>query len=102
LQARRESGLAISDKSLWELAMLFRGGKVVVTTSVQAFLEEVEDLFEVLPVTSSIAVQAVNLSARFPRDPADRIIAATAIVHRAGLVTRDKLIHASGEVDCIW
>ena len=99
--AREQDGLAISDKTLWELAM-FRKDQIDVRPSVLAFLQAVEARFRVLPVTSAIAARAVEFLPNFPRDPADRIIAATAIVHQMPLVTRDIRIHASKEVECIW
>ena len=100
--AREQDGLAISDKTLWELAMMFRKDQIDVRPSVLAFLQAVEARFRVLSVTSAIAARAVEFSPSFPRDPADRIIAATAIVHQMPLVTRDTRIHASKEVECIW
>ncbi len=100
--AREQDGLAISDKTLWELAMMFRKDQIDVRPSVLAFLQAVEARFRILPVTSAIAARAVEFSPNFPRDPADRIIAATAIVHQMPLVTRDTRIHTSKEVECIW
>jgi PIN domain nuclease of toxin-antitoxin system len=35
-------------------------------------------------------------------DPADRIIAATAIIHRAKLVTSDKLLRRDRAVPTLW
>jgi PIN domain nuclease of toxin-antitoxin system len=40
-----------------------------------------------------VVTQAMPLS--WTRDPFDRLIVATAILHRAPLVTRDERIHAS-------
>jgi PIN domain nuclease of toxin-antitoxin system len=100
--ARARGAIYISDKTLWELAILLRSGRIEISTSVLAFLEAVQAQFQVLPVTPAIAVHGVRFSEQFPRDPADRIIAATAVVHQAPLLTRDQRIHASGEVQCIW
>ena len=38
---------------------------------------------ELLPLTPAVAVKAAELPAGFPGDPADRVIAATAILHSA-------------------
>jgi PIN domain nuclease of toxin-antitoxin system len=100
--ARQEDGLAIADKSLWELAMLISRGRVGVRTSMRDFLEAVEQNFAVLPITSAIAERATKFSNRYPNDPADRLIGATAIAHGIKLVTKDEAIRASGEVDCVW
>ena len=100
--ARMDGGLAIADKTLWELAMLIARGRVKVRTSLRDFLEEVERICTVLPVTSAIAAHAVQFSGKFPPDAADRLIGATAVVYGAQLVTKDKIIRASGEVNCLF
>lgn len=43
-----------------------------------------------MPLTPAIAATAVGLPARFPRDPADRIIYATAIENGWQLITKDR------------
>jgi PIN domain nuclease of toxin-antitoxin system len=101
-EARRRNGVAISDKTLWELAMLISRKRVGVKTSLRDFLHEVERHFTVLPITGEVAERAVQFTERYPKDPTDRIIGATAVIHGLQLVTSDKLIRASGEVDCIW
>ena len=101
-QARREDGLAVPDKCLWELAMLVSRGQVKVRTSLRDFLQEVERNCSVLPITSAIAERAVLFSDRYPSDPTDRLIGATAVAHGLKLVTKDRKIRASGEVDCVW
>ncbi|HEV2619037.1 MAG TPA: type II toxin-antitoxin system VapC family toxin [Acidobacteriaceae bacterium] len=101
-QARRRSGVAIADKTLWEIAMLISRKRVGIKTSLRDFLQEVEHYCTVLPITGEIAERAVQFTDRYPKDPTDRIIGATAIVHGLSLVTGDTLIRASGEVECIW
>lgn len=44
-----------------------------------------------LPLTGDIALRAVELEG-LPADPADRFIAATALVHNATLMTADEAI----------
>ncbi len=57
---------------------------------------------EILPLTAEVAIASEHFSPAFPRDPADRIIAATADVHRLSLVTADESMRKSGEVDTTW
>ena len=102
VQERQDDGLAISDKSLWELAHLIARGRIVVKTSLRDFLRAVERNFTVLPVTAAIAERSVTFSEGYPKDPTDRLIGATAVVHGLRLLTKDVLIHGSKEVDCIW
>lgn len=101
-EARQSDGLAISDKTLWEIALLVSRGQVRVRTSLRDFLAVVERTLVVLPVDALVAERSVQFSTGYPKDPADRIIGATALVHATPLVTADKLIRASGEVPCIW
>ena len=94
--------LAISDKRLWELAMMVSREHVKVKGPMRDFLEEVEKHFRVLPITASIAERSMQFSPGYPKDPSDRIIGATALVHSLQLVTANKKIRQSGEVPCIW
>src|SRR5947209_8790603 len=82
-----ETGLAISDFSLYELSMLFRKKKIGLVISLESFLSEVEKCFVVLPITSRVCASAFSLPAGYPKDPADRIIGATALVEGLTLVT---------------
>jgi PIN domain nuclease of toxin-antitoxin system len=102
LEARRVDGVAISDKTLWELAMAFTKGRIGADLSLRDLLEEAERTFVVLPVNAAIAERSVQFGKSFPADPADRIIAATAITYGLKLVTADAQIRKSGEVPCIW
>jgi PIN domain nuclease of toxin-antitoxin system len=98
----RQGGLAIAAVTLWEIALLHAKGRIRLDKPVESFLKQVEDTFVVLPLTTSIAVRGTQFSGRFPKDPADRQIAGTALVHGLTLITSDKPIRKSGEVPCIW
>jgi PIN domain nuclease of toxin-antitoxin system len=88
--------------TLLELARLISSGKVEMRTSMSAFLQRVEQSFKVLPVTGAIAEQAMMFSSAYPRDPVDRVIGATVLMHACKLITKDKAIRQSGEVKCVW
>ena len=94
--------LAISDFTLYELSLLFRKKRFNLATSPEAFLAEVERRFVVLPITANIALQASELPANYPKDPADRIIGATALIEDIPLVTADREIRKSRAVPTIW
>ncbi|MGH9416596.1 MAG: PIN domain-containing protein [Terriglobales bacterium] len=55
-----------------------------------------------MPLNAEIAAQAAQFGPAFPRDPADRIIAATALAHGLTLVTADQKIRSSGLVPTLW
>ena len=95
-------GLAISDFTLVELSMLFRKKQFALAVSPEAFLSEVERRFVVLPITANIVLQALKLPATYPKDPADRIIGATALIEDIPLLTADREIRKSRAVPTIW
>ncbi len=95
-------GLAISDITLLELATLASKGRVRLDISLESFLQEVEARFVVLPISGRSCARAIGLPATYPRDPADRIIGATALVEGFSLITADREIHRSKVVHTIW
>lgn len=76
----------VPDIVLCEIAKLYRRGRIrigVDHSDLQAMLGTVQ----IVPITLDIARASQRLD--FEADPADEIIAATSLVHRAPLVTRD-------------
>jgi PIN domain nuclease of toxin-antitoxin system len=100
--AREKTGVAIAAISLWELAWLAENGRIQVTGSVESFVRETASRVMVEPITPEIAALAVQLPSGFPKDPADRLIAATAMVEGAPLVTADVRIRGAKVVQTIW
>ncbi len=102
-EARRSGeGLAISDITLLEIATLERKRRITLHGTLESFLTEVEARFVVLPISGRACVRAMGLPAAYPNDPADRVIAATALVEALPLVTADQAIHRSKVVATIW
>jgi PIN domain nuclease of toxin-antitoxin system len=95
-------GLAISDITLLELATLSSKGRIRLDISLESFLHEVEARFIVLPISGRACVRALELPATYPKDPADRIIAGTALVEGLPLLTADREIRRSRAVRTIW
>ena len=82
--------LAVSDITLWELAMLTRKGRIAVSGRLDAYLADVAASCQVLPITPDIAAKVADVGDEIPtRDPADQIIWATSTVHRLPLVSAD-------------
>ena len=101
--ARRSGdGLAVSDITLLELATLASKGRIQLDISLESFLQEVEARFVVLPISGRACVRAIGLPAAYPKDPADRIIGATALVEGLSLLTADREIRRSKALPTIW
>ena len=98
-----EGTLACSDISLWEIAMLISRKRLEPAMDARGFLDDLirSRAIRVLPITTEIAV--LSQSDLFAlRDPADRLIAATAMLHRAALVTSDAQLRKLKEITAIW
>jgi PIN domain nuclease of toxin-antitoxin system len=95
-------GLFVSSMTLLEVARLASQKRIQLTPNLEAFLREVERRFAVLPITGRICVQAFEFPANYPKDPADRVIGATAVVEGLSLVTADQAIRQSKAVPTIW
>ena len=101
-QERRERNLMIADITLNEIAMIVDRGQVKISKPLEIYLAFIESAFTVIPITAKIAERSQRFASTYPKDPADRLIGATAIMHQARLVTSDEKIRNSGEVNCIW
>ncbi len=95
-------GLAISDITLLEITVLFQKRRLELNGSLESFLQQLEDRFVVLPITSRACVRALGLPSGYPKDPADRIIGATALVEGLSLITADGEIRRSKALQTIW
>ncbi len=95
-------GVAICDITLLELATLATKGRIRLEISLESFLREVEARFTVLPISGRACVRALSFPAVYPKDPADRIIGATAVVEGMSLVTADTEIRRSRTLRTIW
>ena len=99
---KNADGLAISDITLLELATLASKGRIHLAISLETFLQEVESRFVVLPISGRASARAMGLPATYPKDPADRIIGATALVEGLSLLTANREIRRSRTVQTIW
>ena len=99
-----ESGsLVCSDISLWEIAMLSARGRIDVRGNTAEFIDRTlqSRSIRVLPITPEIAVLAQSHEFQHG-DPADRIIAATALVHGARLVSADARLRKLRRLKVVW
>ena len=83
----------LSDISLLEASMLVRKGRVQLGMPFSQWLERaIAANLLVLPISSTVAAAEHSLPGTFHGDPADRVIAATAIAHELTLITPDPQI----------
>lgn len=83
---------SISAIVLWELAKLVQLGRVVLDLEAPEFTRVLAAV-HVWPLDLAVCRQSTRLD--FTGDPADELIAATSVVHRVPLLTRDHRILAS-------
>jgi PIN domain nuclease of toxin-antitoxin system len=98
-----EREIACSDISLWEIAMLIARNRLDPVIDARQFLDDMIAArhVRVLPITAAIAV--LSQSDMFAHgDPADRLIAATARLNRAPLITSDAKLRKLKDVATIW
>lgn len=93
-EASEQSPLGLSDISLWEIATLHQIGRIELDRPLREWLEQASapPLVRRVGISPAIAAEVAALPATFHRDPADRIIVATARVLGAKLLTRDRAI----------
>ena len=96
--------ILVSSISAWEIAMLVERGRLHLTMDVEKWLDIVTEIEAVrfVPVSNRIAVKSVALPGEFHKDPADRLIVATARDAAAPLVTADENIRHYTHVATIW
>lgn len=87
-----ESNWSISAIVLWELAKLAQIGRLALDLE-EAEVARTLNRLHVWPIDLEIARTSTKLD--FAGDPADELIAATSVVHRLPLLTRDRGILGS-------
>jgi PIN domain nuclease of toxin-antitoxin system len=93
-RALAADALAVSAISFWEVSTLLHRGRVKLDQPVEAWRTELlENGLLEIPVTGEIGITAATFTDVL-RDPADRIIVATAARERALLLTSDEPILA--------
>jgi PIN domain nuclease of toxin-antitoxin system len=96
--------LAISAISTWEIAMLVAHGRLILAADVSQWIGRVGQLpaIRFVPIDNDIALESVALPPPFHKDPADRMIVATARRLGSPLVTANDKIQHYAHVRTIW
>ncbi len=98
-----QAPVQVPDIVLWEVAMLVSLGRLRLARPLRDWLEAATapPLVACVPINAAIAAEVAALPATFHRDPADRLIVATARVLGLPLLTMDARIRDSGVVEVI-
>jgi len=89
-----EPDLAISAISLVEVATKAARGTLQLTFPLNEWMDTALNQagIQLIPISPAVAIEAANLPGDFHKDPADRLIVATARVHGVALATQDGTI----------
>ena len=98
-----EAPLLVSDISLWEIATLAALGRIRLRRPLRDWLESAvaPPLVRRISISPAVAAEVADLPSTFHRDPADRIIVATARTAGAKVATSDRRIIDSGLVETV-
>ncbi len=105
IERERAGGeIVVSAISAWEIAMLVERETLAFSMDVENWLAIVQQIPGVrfAPIDVDISTKSVKLPGEFHKDPADRLIVATARKFGAPLVTKDLKIRAYDHVKTIW
>ncbi len=94
-RAAKASTLAVSAISVWELAMLVKRGRLTLATAVSSWVEASlrPPGVQIIPVGTALALDSVQLpDFDYHKDPADRLIVATARRHGTLLTCDESLL----------
>lgn len=96
--------LAVPAISVWELALLVQKGRITLREGLDEWVAAAlsRPRVGVAELTVEVALRAARLGREFHRDPADRLIVATALELPGRLVTVDSQIRAFAGVETVW
>jgi PIN domain nuclease of toxin-antitoxin system len=101
-EMERAGGFA-SAISIWELGIKIKRGQLDIGLAIEEFARRLErsGAVELVPVDTTIWLRSLSLDWSH-RDPADRVIVATALETRVPLLTRDQVLVDFAGVDTLW
>lgn len=103
ITAMEKTGGLASSISIWELGVKVQRGKLTLPLSIDKLAHRIEahSSVELVPVDATIWLRSLSLAWEH-RDPADRVIVATSLLHRVPIVTKDDVIRSFPGVRTIW
>lgn len=103
LAEMEERGGFASSISIWELGVKVNRGKLELGISISELARRLElgSNVDLLAVDTTTWLRSLDLDWDH-RDPADRVIVASALLKGVPILTKDRAIHAFDGVECIW
>lgn len=103
LEAMEERGGYASSISIWELGIEVQRGQLELPITVDELARRIErgGVVELMPVDTTTWLRTLSLDWSH-RDPADRVIVATALVKEVPVLTKDRALHDYVGVECLW
>ena len=103
LERMEDQGGLASSISIWELGVKIRRGRLDLGIGIDEFARRIERgaVVELIPVDTTIWLRSLALDWEH-RDPADRVIAATALLRGVPLLTADAALRQFDAVECVW
>lgn len=103
-KAEQNGELAIASITLWELALLYQGGRLRTSGSIESSIRMIleKSRVQVIEISPEIAALTAAFPDSYPKDPADRLIGTTARAHGFTVITQDERILSSPLVRSIW
>jgi PIN domain nuclease of toxin-antitoxin system len=103
---RQNTGVFVSPISAWEIGVLLARNRIQLTHQPRAWFEKLLEWpgVRLAPMPTSVLIDSSFLPGVPPRDPADRIIAATARAYGYAVITRNRQLSdyaAAGHIDLI-
>lgn len=100
IENSKDNGIGICTITLVEIARLVKRQRVILPKPIGEWFDIALSQQGVLliSITPTIAIDAANLPGSFHKDPADRLIVATARAYDCPLITADREINAYSHV----
>ena len=103
-ESRQTANLYVSSISIWEISILVARGRLALRVNLDDWIAQVEEVpaIEFIPIDNRIALLATQLPEPLHKDPADRMIIATAKEMAIPLVSADQKIRTYQHIETIW
>ena len=103
LREMEQAGGYASSISIWELGIKIKRRKLTLPMTIEEFARRIEQggVVELVQVDTSVWLRSLSLDWTH-RDPADRIIVATALLKEVPVLTRARAIRSCRAVASVW